>query len=108
MITERHYLRDRDSPVARRPPSVRLTFLADTNTCSYPWRLEPLKPYEIETLLRSAAMAPLATETVRRVLEAHRDALARDAELEALVARLRPAWEEVREILNALVKVGDR
>lgn len=47
--------------------------------------VERIERYEPESLLRSAAMAPLAPEPVGRILEAHRDLLARSAELEATV-----------------------
>jgi hypothetical protein len=63
---------------------------------------ERMQPWEVETLYRSSAMAPLAPDTVRRVLEAHRELLASQARLEATIARLQPAWVEVREILNEL------
>ena len=63
---------------------------------------ERLLAHEVETIIRSAAMAPLAPETVRRVLEAHRELLARQTAVEALLRRLMPAWGEVRAVLNDL------
>jgi hypothetical protein len=65
---------------------------------------ERLQAHELETLIRSAAMAPLATETTRRILEAHRDLLVRYTAMEALLHRLLPAWGEVRTVLNELMK----
>ncbi len=65
---------------------------------------ERLASHEIETLIRSAAMAPLAAETVRAVLEDYRTLLREQAELEALLRRLGPAWGEVRVVLNELGK----
>lgn len=67
--------------------------------------------HEIEGLLRSMAMAPLSPESVRRVLEAHRELLAEQRELlaeqrelEALLHRLLPAWAECRQVLNELMR----
>jgi hypothetical protein len=65
---------------------------------------ERLQAHELETMIRSAAMAPLATETTRRILEAHRELLARYTEMEVLLHRLLPAWGEVRTVLNEMVK----
>jgi hypothetical protein len=63
-----------------------------------------MKAHEIEGMLRSMAMAPLSPDSVRRVLEAHRELLAERAALEALLRRLLPAWKECREVLNELSK----
>jgi hypothetical protein len=63
---------------------------------------ERLAPNEIETLIRSAAMAPLDAGTVRQVLEDYRALLRERAEVEALLRRLTPAWSEVRALLNEL------
>ena len=63
-----------------------------------------LQPHEIEGLLRSAAMAPLSPDSVRRVLEEHQELLQDRVELEALIGRLLPAWGECRAVLNELSK----
>jgi hypothetical protein len=61
-----------------------------------------LTPHELETLIRSAAMAPLSPDHVRRVLLEHRQLLADHAELQALLHRLAPAWAQARAVLNEL------
>ncbi len=63
---------------------------------------ERLTPADMPTLIRSAAMAPLAPDTVRQLLEEHGELLAQQADLENLLRRLLPAWGEVRALLNEL------
>ena len=58
--------------------------------------------HDMQTLIRSLAMAPLDAETVRQVLEEHDELLAERAELDALLARLLPAWGEMRAVMNEL------
>ena len=53
-------------------------------------------------MARSAAMAPLSTASVTRLLESHAE-LAKDwSEVEGLLQRLGPAWAELRSLLNEL------
>lgn len=66
---------------------------------------ERLAPHDMQTLIRSAAMAPLSPDTVRQVLDEHYHLLAERAELEMLLRRLTPAWAEVRAVLNELAKL---
>jgi len=69
---------------------------------------EGLALHELETIIRSAAMAPLDGATVRQVLEGYRVLLRERAELEALLRRLTPAWGQVRAVLNELAgKFGE-
>ena len=49
-------------------------------------------PHEIESIIRSAAMAPPDSGTVRQVLKDYRALLRERAELEEFLSRLRPAW----------------
>jgi hypothetical protein len=63
-----------------------------------------LNKHEIESLIRSAAMAPLQQDTVRRILEDHRQLLDERAALETILKRFLPAWGEVRAALNELSK----
>jgi hypothetical protein len=64
--------------------------------------LRPTKPEEVETLLRSAAMAPLSRETVYAALEAHRDLARERAELERLMHQAMPSWRNLRTTLNRI------
>ena len=67
-----------------------------------------LKGYEIEGMARSAAMAPLSTASVTRLLESHAE-LSKDwSEVEGLLQRLGPAWAELRSLLNELNAVLGR
>jgi hypothetical protein len=51
------------------------------------------------------AMAPLPADQVARLLRSHAD-LSRDwSQVEGQLARLAPAWAEVRSILNELNRV---
>jgi hypothetical protein len=68
---------------------------------------ERLAPHDMQTLIRSAAMAPLSPDTVRQVLDEHYHLLTERAELETLLRRLTPAWAEVRAVLNELAKLTD-
>ena len=59
-------------------------------------------------MARSAAMAPLSTASVTRLLESHA-ALSEDwSEVEGLLQRLGPAWAELRSLLNELNAVLGR
>ena len=64
-----------------------------------------LKDYEIEGMSRSAAMAPLSTASVTRLLESHAQLSDDGRDVEGLLQRLGPAWAEVRSILNELNRV---
>jgi hypothetical protein len=66
---------------------------------------ERLRPEDVESLLRSASMAPLSTEHVQRVREEHRELLAERAELERLLRQLAPSWQEARRLLNELHRI---
>jgi hypothetical protein len=68
---------------------------------------ERLASHEIENLIRSLAMAPLDSATIRQVLEDHRELLREQAELKKLLRRLTPAWGEVRTVLNELAAAVD-
>ena len=57
---------------------------------------------EVDELRRAAAVGPLDPGDVRRVLESHREVLAKRAELVAQLRRLTPAWGELRAALNDL------
>lgn len=61
-----------------------------------------LNVHELENLIRSAAMAPLSPETVRKALMEHQALLRRHDALEELFARLLPAWGECRSVLNEM------
>jgi hypothetical protein len=67
-----------------------------------------LKPHEVEGMRRSAAMAPLSTNSVERLLRSHAELSADWAEVEGLLRRLGPAWAELRSILNELNAVVRR
>ena len=59
-------------------------------------------------MTRSAAMAPLSTTSVTRLLESHAE-LSKDwSEVEGLLQRLGPAWAELRSLLNELNAVLGR
>jgi hypothetical protein len=58
---------------------------------------------DLERLRRSAAMAPLPQDKVTELLDEHRELLVERAELDALRARLGPAWVEQRDVLNEMV-----
>ena len=67
-----------------------------------------MKDHEIEGMARSAAMAPLSTASVTRLLESHAE-LSKDwPEVEGLLQRLGPAWAELRSLLNELNGVQGR
>jgi hypothetical protein len=67
-----------------------------------------LKPHEIESLIRSAAMAPCAAETTRCVLFEYKELLAKHDALRELMARLGAAWGELRAALNELATMMDQ
>ena len=48
------------------------------------------------------AMAPLSTASVTRLLQSHVELSDDWREVEGLLQRLAPAWDEVRSILNEL------
>ena len=64
--------------------------------------------HDMQTLIRSLAMAPLDAETVRQVLEEHDQLLAERAELDALLARLLPAWGEIPAVMCELSRRARR
>ena len=53
----------------------------------------------------AAAVGPIDPAVVRRVLEEHVRVQQERAELEATLARLAPAWRELRSVLNELTRV---
>jgi predicted component of type VI protein secretion system len=65
-----------------------------------------LTQYDMESMIRSAAMAPLSPDNVRRVLMEHQELLREREALEELLGRLLPAWGECRQLLNELAKVA--
>jgi hypothetical protein len=73
------------------------------NTCSYDDAVGTrLRADEVESLIRSAAMAPLAPDRVRATLEDHRVLLLERDELVRLVTEMLPAWAELQAALNEL------
>jgi hypothetical protein len=60
---------------------------------------------EVDELRRAAAVGPLDPGDVRRVLESHREVLAKRAELVAQLRRLGPAWGELRGVLNEVNRI---
>jgi hypothetical protein len=63
-----------------------------------------LRAHDVESLIRSAAMAPLAPDRVRAILEDHRVLLLERDELVRLVTEMLPAWAELRATMNELAK----
>ena len=64
---------------------------------------------EIEGWLHRMTVEPLPQDVVARVLEDHRRVQTERAALNATLARLAPAWAELRSALNELNRVlGDR
>ena len=59
-----------------------------------------LNGYEIDGMACSAAMAPLSTASVTRLLESHAELSKEWSEVEGLLRRLGPAWAELRSLLN--------
>jgi hypothetical protein len=59
---------------------------------------------DYEGLRRSAAMAPLDRQQVVRLIEAYDELLAERDQLVSTLRPLTPAWAEVREVLNEMVK----
>jgi hypothetical protein len=57
---------------------------------------------------RSAAMAPLPSASVKRLIRSHGELSHNWAEVEGLLQRLGPAWAELRSILNELNAVLGR
>jgi hypothetical protein len=66
---------------------------------------ERFKTHDMQTLIRSAAMAPLDPQTVRRVLDEHEQLLREQEALAGLLRRLTPACDEVRAALNELARM---
>jgi predicted component of type VI protein secretion system len=64
-----------------------------------------LRREDLESLLRSAAMAPLSYHQVQRLIEELRDLLDERAELERLLGELGPSWSDTRRVLNQLHRV---
>jgi hypothetical protein len=56
----------------------------------------------LETVRRSAAMAPLSADTVRQLIDGHAELLAEHEKSAARLSRLAPAWIELRNVLNEL------
>jgi hypothetical protein len=69
---------------------------------------ERLPPEELDAVIRAAAVAPLSPETVRQILEDHRELLAEWMEIEALVGHLMPLWRELRAVFNELAARVER
>jgi hypothetical protein len=63
---------------------------------------------DLESLRRSAAMAPLSYHHVERLIEELCDLLDERAELERLLGELGPSWSDARRVLNDLHRVLTR
>jgi hypothetical protein len=61
-----------------------------------------MKQHEVESMRRSAAMAPLSTVSVERLVRSHGELSQAWGEVEGLLRRLGPAWAELRSLLNEL------
>lgn len=57
---------------------------------------------ELESLRRSAAMAPLPSRQVVDVLDAYLELVHERARIEALLSELGPSWRTARTVLNQL------
>lgn len=57
---------------------------------------------DVESIRRSAAMAPLSQDETFRVLETCDRLLHERARISALLAELPPSWTNVRQVLNEL------
>ena len=66
------------------------------------------QPHELDAVIRAAAAGALAPETVREVLEDHRELLAEWSEVEALITRAMPLWRELRAVFNELAARVER
>ena len=58
--------------------------------------------HDVESIRRSAAMAPLSSDEAFRVLEACDQLLRERARIAAALADLPPSWSQVRKVLNEL------
>lgn len=58
--------------------------------------------HDVESIRRSAAMAPLSRDEAFRVLETCDQLLRERARIATLLAELPPSWTNVRQVLNEL------
>ena len=63
---------------------------------------------DIESIRRSAAMAPLSSDEAFRVLEACDQLLRERARIAAVLAELPASWGQVRRTLNDLQAIVER
>lgn len=61
-----------------------------------------LTTHDVESIRRSAAMAPLSSDEAFRVLEACYQLLRERARIAAVLADLPASWGQVRKVLNEL------
>jgi hypothetical protein len=64
-----------------------------------------LTKHELQSIQRSAAMAPLSSEETRRVLDACGQLLSERQRIAALLADLPDSWSNVRKVLNELQSI---
>lgn len=58
--------------------------------------------HELETIRRSAAMAPLSADTVRQLIDGYAELLAEHEKTAALLSWLGRAWIELRKVLDEM------
>lgn len=63
---------------------------------------EVLTIHDVESIRRSAAMAPLSSDEAFRVLDACNELLRERARIAAVLADLPASWSQVRKMLNEL------
>ena len=58
-------------------------------------------------MARSMAIGPLPSDEIARLLRSYRELAREQAEVKAHLAKLAPAWAELRKVLNELNRVLD-
>ncbi len=77
-----------------------LAVLRRTNVCSYCMAMSTV--HDVESIRRSASMAPLSSDEAFRVLEACDQLLRERARIAEVLADLPASWANVRKVLNEL------
>jgi hypothetical protein len=60
------------------------------------------QPDDVDAIIRAAEIAPIPPDTVRELLDDHRELLAEWAEVEELIGHVMPLWRELRHVFNEL------